>query len=516
MAKQYVMINDIIEQHEARMYNLRKYYPFFVLAGTSFAQYKEGRYAGLDMGYITMAVLRFFIEENHFNENEIDLAMCRNFIGDVLSRDFEIPVDEDDREDLITYIFDKLTNEGKSFEFSFYDPAKKCKTISRTRLIESRIKDGRVSYVITAEAIEFYLDTKEIKDESKINVEQVLLEKMITGENFAGGIDVVRRINGEVNKLIAEKDHIVDLLSYDVFAGAKRYEEYMENVGKWFAEEQKLFAKNKALVDKVVTKATYEKKSMRTLNEINELELLLKKTILKHGTLIKSTMELSDISDNIIGKAKLKKLRPIFDFERELTKMVKEDRPDKMFTILAPLFAPKIDKQFAISSIDNILTLRSEDEGKTTKEKRGDVDAGFLYEDEIAEERTKRSFAKLFYELAGLVASRGNITLREYNGLLEIKFGKEIYANADFYAYLTHLAGKSTYSIKQMLKKPDTILEEMVVSGMTLAAAAPEQYAPHLSLAEFGDLSFDVELDGRDEIAIGEDTFVTAMKFVRK
>lgn len=59
MALKYVMINDIIEEHNARMQNLRKYYPFFVLAETTFAQYKEGRYAQLDMGYITMAVLRF-------------------------------------------------------------------------------------------------------------------------------------------------------------------------------------------------------------------------------------------------------------------------------------------------------------------------------------------------------------------------------------------------------------------------------------------------------------------------
>ena len=50
MAKQYVMINDIIEEHNARMYNLRKYYPFFVLSETAFTQYRDGRYNSLDMG----------------------------------------------------------------------------------------------------------------------------------------------------------------------------------------------------------------------------------------------------------------------------------------------------------------------------------------------------------------------------------------------------------------------------------------------------------------------------------
>ena len=85
MAKQYVMINDIIEEHNARMYNLRKYYPFFVLSETAFTQYKDGRYNSLDMGYITMAVLRFFIEENNFNERDITYPQCEAFIKEHFS-----------------------------------------------------------------------------------------------------------------------------------------------------------------------------------------------------------------------------------------------------------------------------------------------------------------------------------------------------------------------------------------------------------------------------------------------
>ena len=61
MAEAYIMINDIMEEHHARMQNLKKYYPFFVLNETTFTQYKEGKYAYLDMGYITMASLRFLI-----------------------------------------------------------------------------------------------------------------------------------------------------------------------------------------------------------------------------------------------------------------------------------------------------------------------------------------------------------------------------------------------------------------------------------------------------------------------
>ena len=35
------------------------------------SQFKDGKYEILDMGYIVMGILRFFIEENNFNEKDV-------------------------------------------------------------------------------------------------------------------------------------------------------------------------------------------------------------------------------------------------------------------------------------------------------------------------------------------------------------------------------------------------------------------------------------------------------------
>lgn len=522
MALKYVMINDIIEEHNARMQNLRKYYPFFVLAETTLTQYKDGKYADLDMGYITMAVLRFFIQENNFNEREVGYHEYEEFMAQLLARDFEVEIADEDRKELILYIFDKIKNDGKAFEFPFYDPSKKQKKKGRIKLIDSRISDGKVLYYITADGIEFYLDTKEIKDESKISVQQLLLEKMITGENFKGGIEVVKRINSEVNKLVLEKDDIVNLLSIDVFKGAKEYEAYMNNVGRWFADEQKLFAKNKALVDKAIAKASYDNingGNGSVMEEISELELELKKTILKHGNLISSTMELQNISDNIIHKAKLKRLRPAFDFNEKLQHIIEEDRPEKMFTILAPLFAPKLYKTFAITSIDHMLTLKSEEGAGTTKVKKEQADMNFRYEDEILDEQIGINFGKLFYELMDRIDKWGKLTLREFNGILEIKFGKEIYENKDYYSFLTHLAQKREYNIHDMLKKQDTMLEGIVVESLSekkSKESGREMYAPELSFDNFKNLSFTLTFHPDDEIKLSEDMYVTNITFEKQ
>lgn len=528
MAQKYVMINDIIEEHNARMKNLRKYYPFFALAETTFAQYKEGRYTGLDMGYITMAILRFFIQENSFNEKEVSYDEYKEFVNQLLDRDFDVDIQEEDRDELIMYIFDKIKNDGKAFEFSFYDPGAKKKKIGRVKLLDSHIVDGRVLYFITSDGIEFYLDTKEIRDESKINVQQLLLEKMIVGENFRGAVEVVRRINSEVNKLIREKDDIVNLLSIDVFDGAKRYEDYMKTVGKWFAEEQKLFAKNKALVDKAIAKASYgEMGSRKSFEEISQLELELKRTIIKHGNLINSTMELQDISDNIISKAKLLKLRPAFDFAGQLQRLIKEDRPDKLSCVLFPLFAPRIDKSFSVTSIDHMLTLKAEDNAKTTKVKKEQVDPDFRYEDELLDEQISANFAKLFHELLDQLNKWGRLTLKEYNGILEVKFGKEIYDNKDYYSFLSHLARKERYVVKDILERPDTMLEGMLVDYTERVKKEDkealadtdkltrEMYAPSLTLDEYKNMSFDLHFSPDEEIKIGDDMFVTGITFER-
>ena len=212
MTEEYVMMQDIIKDHKERMEHLRKYYPFFRLAENTFTWYKEGKFAGLDMGYITMATLRFFINENNFHESEITYEQYEGFLAEILRREFALSVDEAEEKELIGYIFDKIKNDGKAFTFSYFDPEGKKKKTARVKLIDSRIVDGTVLYHVTTDGIEFYLDTKEIKDESNISVQQLLLEKMIQSENFAGGIEVIKRINNEVGRLALQKKEVLDLL----------------------------------------------------------------------------------------------------------------------------------------------------------------------------------------------------------------------------------------------------------------------------------------------------------------
>ena len=467
MAEKYIMIHDILSEHKDRMLNLKKYYPFFVLCDTTFSQYKEGKYSNLDMGYITMATLRFLINENNFHESEITYEQYEEFLLEILHREFGLAEPEEEERELCGYIFDKIKNDGKAFTFPYFDPEEKKKKTSRVKLIDSRIVDGVVLYHVTTDGIEFYLDTKEIKEESNISVQQLLLEKMIRSENFAGGIEVVKRINNEVGKLSLKNKEVLDLLGYDVFAGAKASEEYMATVAKWFEEESKLFEKNRALIDKAYSKANSESGSV-VLKEIHKLDTELKKTIIRHGELIRETIELQNIADEMIGRAKLRKLRPVFQFRDALQKAMKQDRADRLGMLMAPLFMPKLTKSFAVESVDRMLESKADNADYGEKIEKKQVDADYVYEDELEEERIGENFGRLFEELLEQLWKHGKTTLPELMAIYEIKFGKEIYRNGDVYSFLVHLAQKNRYEFKHMQDKQDTFLEGIVMNRLSV------------------------------------------------
>ena len=158
--------------------------------------------------------------------------------------------------------------------------------------------------------------------------------------------------------------------------------------------------------------------------------------------------------------------------------------------VLEPLFAPRMERFFTMRNIDNILTLKSDDKQETEKIEKREITPDFKYEDEILEEKIGKNFAHMFFELCDQLKKWNRLSLKEYNGILEIKFGEEIYENRDYYAFLVHLAGKKQYDTSAMFEKQETMLEEMVVRHLTQEEREKIQ-----------DIRFSITF-GTDEVAI--------------
>lgn len=467
------MIGEIITEHRERMLNLKKYYPFFRLIDTSFSQFKEGRYEALDMGYIVMAVLRFFIEENNFKEKEVTYKEYQEFFNNIIRHDFDMKLTEEESREVADYVFDKMKNEGKPFEYAYYDPVEKKKRVSRVKLIESTIKDNTVWYSISADAVEFYLDTKEIKDESRISVSQLLLEKMINSNNFKGGVEVIERINEEVGRLKVKKNEVMDMLSKDVKTGLEHYEDFVNTGMKWFVDEEKLFKKNKELIDKAIERlesnSSATESYYRTLKEIHYLEDQLKIAMNKHAELLRDCTDMQNKTDEAVKKAKLGRLRPHMDFTATLSDMIRTDDASLLAFIIEPLLKLNIKKTFDIKTIDEALLVkpaRYDKKEYVTEDTPEDI----VYEDEIEDERIRHNYIFIMNNLKECINRKclnksDILTLGEFNNIMSEAYGEAVLNNADYYSFFVNLCQKDSYVIGGDNMQSETFLDDILKEG---------------------------------------------------
>lgn len=499
MAQEHILLNDIISDHRERMLNLKKYYPFFKLTEVSFLQFKDGKYSILDMGYLVMAILRFFIEENNFKEKDVTYTEYVGFVTKCVRRDFGIETDESGYREIADYIFDKIKNEGKPFCFEYFDPVDRKKRTSRMKIIESRITDNTVWYSISSDAIEFYLDTKEIKDESRISVQQLLLEKMIRAQNFKGGTEVIERINDEVNRLQLRKNEVLGILTTDVFAGIEAYESFVDTGMRWFEDEEKLFVKNKELISAALIKAEESRDNgsqesyYRTIDEIYRLETQLKVAMNRHSELLRACMDMQKLTDEIVIRNKLGRLRSHFDFKNVLNRMILQDSPETLGLLVAGMFKPKVKKTFNIISIDDCLTNRPERYEKAEKLKNSGTE-DIKFADELEDERIRANYCFLMNNLLSYMEKKSEFTLREFNDVLSKAYSESIFRNGDYYSFFISLCQKKEYKIGTESAKEsflDDIIQDEFMSHMPVRfmIEMPEAGKDTISLFDLFEIS---------------------------
>ena len=473
MRSEYTLVKDIISGHNERMNNIKKYYPFFRISDISFQGFRDEISEKLDMGYILMAVLRFFIEENNFNEKNVTYDDYQEFMRDIYRRDFEINLDKDEEKELNQYIFDKIRNDGKPFSYTYFDPESKKRKTIRTRLIESKIAGNDIVYQISADAISFYLDTKEIKDESNITIAQVLLGKMIHTRNFKGGTEIILRINNEVGRLIAKQKEILSLMSYDVFHGVQMYEDFMEHTVKWFDEEQKLFKKNKELVDAALRNCDNDKSYYAAMDDIFKLESELNRAMLRHSELLSACVSLQNRVDDMIRKNKLSRIRMSFDFRKVMATMIQKDDITVLKSLAEPLFQLGVKKTFSLSLLDNMLNYKNDGEEENEKIKSAREDRDFKYPDELEDERIRHNyyiFLRIFFQC---LEQQQEFYLTDFNQRLTELLGERVLEHGDYFSFLTHLSQRESYNLKQIRQKPDTFLEGIMRDYLEKTADVP-------------------------------------------
>ena len=486
------LINDIVANHQERMQNLRRFYPFFRLMDLRLTQYKSGQYASVDMGYVVMAVLRFFIEYNHFQDTPVTYEDYENFMRGVLERDFQLKPDEKEDGELIQYIFDKMLNDGRPFIMTCFDPADRTRHVMHVRLIESTLRHMQVVYRVSEDAVAFYLDTKEMQEESRISIAQLLLAKKIRNKDFKGGMQVLDSINIEVVRLLNQQETIRAHLARDPLKGLEELESYHQSLLGWFDSEQQLFASNMALTRQMTAEAGEAPLSEASAQQLAQLDIALKNATLRHSQLMQAYLKMQQAGEAALKNAKRSLFRQSVDLMDLLEQIRKTNHASLLAEVITPLFMPRIGKSMNLSRLDDLLLLKEEaaEEGEKIlpMEETAIVDP-----EKRVQERIAHNFDIFRGVLGEMLSESPQVTLTKLNAQLLKHVSPRVLSNADYYAFLVHLCRKDMHDFAGSGPDKTSPLRFRVISDSNRVVMIP-------GVGRVTDLLFErMETDGTQE-----------------
>lgn len=74
----YILMNDMVQDHEARMMHLKRYYPFFRLMDTGLSQYRDGSYGRLDCHILSLPSCVFLLRRIIFRISRYAMRITDN------------------------------------------------------------------------------------------------------------------------------------------------------------------------------------------------------------------------------------------------------------------------------------------------------------------------------------------------------------------------------------------------------------------------------------------------------
>lgn len=468
MKMEYEFIQELEADFIERTSILKKYYPFFKILLDKNRQFKDCKteirnYECLDIGYLILSLMRYLVEENNFKNRGVTYLNIYEYMNTLVDYSYRIILKDEECKELTSMILELLTNGGQPYEYVVKDGRSNKFLVHRVSYIRAEVDAviGNLNYFITDLGIEFYLETKEMKELNRISIQQVLLEKMVSSSNFKGAREIVNRISNEVSKLHLLKKEVIDMILINPVQGDVMYEEFYKKAMEWFDQEEDYFSKNLKAVEYARDKIISGEQT-GTIREINWLSDELKNASNKYGDLLIEMVDLKNKVDDIRASRKIKVLRNTFDFNVVVSKMIDMDNADDLKYLAQPFLLTRKNKYFDFKRIDELLRFKALDEDvPDVKEEDELID--YVFDDELELERIKHNhhiYIQCFYHL---LQYNINFDLNQYNALLEEKFGPMIFNQGDYFSFLIGLSSRSRY-VKDESSEDTSSLWESIVS----------------------------------------------------
>lgn len=456
--KKKKILDLCIEDTNSRQMTLRKYYPIFEMHRLK--NNNSSKYKDLDMVSLSLAILHYLLIEGKLKESGVSFEDLELFLEEYLDKCYDMKIDKVELRELTRYVTGKLNNEtGEAFLYTYYDPKRKSvvnEKVKYIKYIPSKINSNEYLFYLTNDGIDFFLQTKEFGEESKVTIYLLLLQQQLKNNDFEGVYNSVVKINAEVLQQIEKKKEITEGLLYAGEEGFKKYIEYCEDVSYRLKEEHDLFATTYKMVleikDGYIKKANIsfaemkeeEQENLQYLyNTDNELSL----TIERHSVLLNEVVKLKKDALVIRKEKRRKAFKKSFSFENYLNTVVKVNNVIGLRAILNPLFNPNLRKDFNPYKIDAMFNFK---QNKTIDDSIKEESVEVVQEqpisiDKASEERIVKNYTVYMKELLMLIKDKKTVSIIELSEVLKDKYSAESLIHADFAAFIF-----SMYEVREL------------------------------------------------------------------
>lgn len=359
MNENYIKTLNVTQNEmQKRLKALIKYYPFFKITNN---KYNNEEYKNINASEVCMALISFLFYEGKLKGHQIQFLNIKDFLQMFVDKTYKIKLEGETLYKFTNDTIDIIQNiEGKGFDISF---PKFLKGKHNVKYIISKATDsGKKIYELTPSAIDFFLETKEFGEESKISISLLILKKLVEHNEYESALISLTNVNAEVIKQISKVDEVERSLLYGGKFGYNAFLEYRSMADRHQKEEEELFIETMNQIRILregyalkVSKSSLSEKELSALKCLDEMDKELNKTVELHQRLLGKIVILSKKSNEILKKKKVNLLRPTFDFNTYLDKISQIGSAKSLEYVVMPFFPLNIKKSFSLNKLNEML-----------------------------------------------------------------------------------------------------------------------------------------------------------------
>ena len=464
MNKDYIKtMQNTINECDARMSALRKFKPFFEVDRLN--NYSQ-KYKEYDMGVICMAFISFMFYEGKLKSRDLTFDDLNEFLGEIVENFYGQRLESEEIKEFTSYCIDKMGNDGFGYECNHYSPIEK-KVDDRgnsVRYIESAFnqKTEGFNYYLTTEAIDFFLQTKEFGEESKVTIHLLLLKKLIENSEYESALITLNNVCAEVIKQISMVFDIESVLLYGGKSGYEAYIKYIETGNKRFLDEKVLFAETvqeitnlrEGYADKV-SKEELGEKEMNAMICLDMMDIELKRVVEIHQKLLKTIGMLTKRAGEIQRGNMANLLKVNFNFSIFLDSVAKKNDASILSGFVLPLLNMNIKKTFPLEKIDDMLLLNNIPDAEETITDAIDdevLEERILFKDELRE-RVIANYAHIFEIIYSQLTDKESIDIEFLIRADNVDHNTVL--NPDFVSFIVDMKRNTKADVLSKMQKSD-------------------------------------------------------------